>query len=203
MSDPAERYYETLAADYAVKIRQLVPRYDEMLEVIATAVCLHLERHDPEPAVPATMSGTLDVPHTPTRFNGGRRILDIGAGSGEVTALLLQRLDQVEITAVEPSDAMLGALRARLGPWSDRVRIEKTDALNPPLPLEYHAVVTNLVLHNLGNRDKRKALRRIHSTLARKGSFVWGDMVVRPDRRFQDAVNTERALLARAAGCAE
>ncbi|MCI0434905.1 MAG: hypothetical protein L0271_14885, partial [Gemmatimonadetes bacterium] len=33
--------------------------------------------------------------------------------------------------------------------------------------------------------------------------FVWGDMVVRPDRRFQDAVNTERALLARAAGCAE
>lgn len=51
---------------------------------------------------------------------GARRVLDLGAGTGKLTAGLAAR--GLEVTAVEPSDEMRGALREALVP-RDRVRV--------------------------------------------------------------------------------
>ena len=196
MSDSADRYYQTLAADYARTIRQLVPRYDEMLETIAALVRVpagHSPPGPPSPVPAPSGRGTAD----------DRSVLDIGAGSGEVSALLLSRHPGMRITAIEPSTAMREVLRPRLAPWADRVRIEPADALGFAPGHRCDVVVTNLVLHNLGNRDKRKALRRILNTLVAGGVFVWGDMILRPDARVQRDVIADRTRHARAAGCPE
>jgi len=202
MSDSTDRYYRTLAVDYAVTIRQLVPRYDEMLETITALVqLLAVQGRASGMAAPAARSASGTV------SDGGVRsdcqVLDIGAGSGEVSALLLSRHADVRITALEPSAAMVEVLRARLAAWSDRVRIEATDALHFATARPFAAVVSNLVLHNLGNRDKRRVLRNITRMLAPGGAFVWGDMIVQSDARLQRGVIAERTRHARAAGCDE
>lgn len=181
MSDSADRYYTTLAADYATTIRQLVPDYDAQLDAIAALVDLRASRIAPQPCT----------------------VLDLGAGTGEAAALLLRGRGDLHVTAVEPGGAMLEVLRDRLQPWADRTRIVATDALGFPAVQRYHAVVSNLVMHNLGNRDKRKMLRRILALLEPGGVFVWGDMIRRADQAVQRAVIEQRTAHARAAGCAE
>lgn len=47
------------------------------------------------------------------RFEPGSRVLDVGAGTG-VFCSLLRRLPALELTALEPSSAMLAVLQARL-----------------------------------------------------------------------------------------
>jgi SAM-dependent methyltransferase len=60
---------------------------------------------------------------------GARQVLDLGAGTGKLTAQLVDR--GLEVTAVEPSDRMRAELEAELG---DRVRALPGRAEEIPLP---------------------------------------------------------------------
>ena len=46
MKPATRRYYAELKADYAVKIRQLVPRYDEMVECTVDLLETRAERRE-------------------------------------------------------------------------------------------------------------------------------------------------------------
>lgn len=46
-------------------------------------------------------------------FASGMQILDVGAGSGTLSKILLQAVPQLALTALEPSPAMLGLLRSK------------------------------------------------------------------------------------------
>jgi ubiquinone/menaquinone biosynthesis C-methylase UbiE len=175
MLKSAHDYYTVLQQDYTTRIRQLVPRYDELVTCI---VDLLRDR------APAT-------------------ILDIGAGVGEMTSLVLDALPRSRVTALDASPVMAAEARDRLQAYGDRVTVLQAGVLQYTPPRPFEAVFSNLVLHNVPFPEKRELLHSIQEWLARDGIFVWGDLIRHPDPQLQQRLVTERREFALAQGCPE
>lgn len=105
----------------------------------------------------ATTYDSLPLPHqrwgrgvlASLPLRGDERVLDVGAGTGRDTALLLERLPRGHVVAVDGSTAMLAQLRDRLaGVGPDRLTTLHAD-LTVPLTLEepVDAVFSVATLH--------------------------------------------------------
>ncbi|MFY9806904.1 MAG: methyltransferase domain-containing protein [Pseudonocardiaceae bacterium] len=107
---------------------------------------------------------------------GDERVLDVGAGTGRDTALLLERLPRGHVVAVDGSTAMLAQLRGRLsGVSPDRLTILHAD-LTGPLALDepVDAVFSVATLHWLP--DHRSVFTSLAGAL-RPGGLLqaeWG-----------------------------
>jgi SAM-dependent methyltransferase len=74
----------------------------------------------------------------------GQRALDVGAGPGALTAVLVERLGAHAVTAVDPSAAFVSALRRRL----PEVDIRQAKAERLPFPDKtFDLVLAQLVVH--------------------------------------------------------
>ena len=105
------------------------------------------------------------------RLTGSEHVVDFGCGTGRDTVRLLSMLPNGRVIAIDGSQRMLAALRARLGSDVDRVQVLKAD-LGRPLPLDdpVDAVVSVATLHWL--RDHFAVFRHIADTLRPGGQFV-------------------------------
>jgi trans-aconitate methyltransferase len=173
MHGSANRYYAHLSDRYDEKIRQLVPRYDEMVHRVLAII---------------TESRPLSV-------------IDIGAGPGTLDAALLMRLPQARLTALDASPAMVTAARAVLEPFGNRVEIVQTDVTQFRPPTRVDAVFSSLVLHNLTPRDREGLLADVRAWLVPGGALVWADLVRLPDAAAQREAVAYRRRFALAAGC--
>ena len=101
----------------------------------------------------------------------GRRILELGTGTGETALRILARLPQAEWTGIDADEAMLRRARERL-PAAD-LRLAR---LEDPLPDgHFDVVVSVLAVHHLDGNAKRDLFTRV-SRLS--DDFVLGDVVV-------------------------
>jgi trans-aconitate 2-methyltransferase len=85
-------------------------------------------------------------------LRGDERVLDAGCGTGQVTALLLDRLPRGRVVALDGSRSMLERARDRLG--DDRVEYVEAD-LEQPLPIEggVNAVLSTATFHWVRDHD--------------------------------------------------
>jgi trans-aconitate 2-methyltransferase len=83
---------------------------------------------------------------------GDERVLDAGCGTGQVTALLRERLSHGSVVALDGSAAMIERARARLG--QDRVEYVVAD-LSGPLPLAQpvDAILSTATFHWIPDHD--------------------------------------------------
>ncbi len=175
MKRTTRRYYAELKDGYAFKIRQLVPKYDEMVDCIIEL----LQVRDPQ------------------------TILDIGAGTANISARILERLPTARITAVEPSDEMHAEAHLRLQPYGDRVELIQRDVRDFTPTRRYDAIISNLVLHNIAPSEKRRLLGSCQDWLEPRGGFIWGDLIRHPDLQVQAYFVERRKSYAREGGCLE
>jgi ubiquinone/menaquinone biosynthesis C-methylase UbiE len=109
------------------------------------------------------------------------RVLEIGCGTGSVTALLQAR--GARITAIDQSPEMLEIARARLGSEAaGRVDwLEQTASEIDALPAEsFDAVVLCLVLSDMSASERAFVLREAARRLASGGRLVVADEVWAP-----------------------
>jgi trans-aconitate 2-methyltransferase len=85
-------------------------------------------------------------------LDGHERVLDAGCGTGQVTALLRERVPHGEVVALDGSAAMIEQARARLG--ADRVAYLVAD-LGAPLALErpVDAILSTATFHWIPDHD--------------------------------------------------
>jgi tRNA (cmo5U34)-methyltransferase len=140
-----KRHLDVDADAYDVVIRRFIPYYDDML---ATGV---------------ELLGALAPPDA--------HVLDLGGGTGALSATVLGNLPEARVTLLDVDRAMLGEARRRLAPFEDRVEFREGSFLDP-LPAA-DAVVASLALHHIHDlAAKTEVYRAIHDALAPGGVFL-------------------------------
>lgn len=125
-------------------------------------------------------------------------ILDLGAGTGLLSATLAAAFPNAVITLLDASAPMLERGERRFG-RNGRFRYLVRDYAREPLEGAYHAIVSALSIHHLNAYEKRALYRRVRVALEAGGVFVNADQVLGPtpaiEQRYQeDWVRQSRAL---------
>jgi len=103
-------------------------------------------------------------------------ILDIGAGTGLLSEMLLQVYPAAWITLMDISEKMLEVARRRFK-GREGVRFLVADYRGGDLGGPFDIISSALSIHHLGQEEKRELYRRVHSSLAEGGVFVNADEV--------------------------
>ncbi len=116
-------------------------------------------------ADPMTRWGAAVLDRLPLR--GDERVLDAGCGSGRVTELLVERLAQGSVVALDGSPAMIEQARTRLARFGERVEYVVAD-LGRPLPVAepVDAILSTATFHWVPDHD---ALFRNLAAIVRPG----------------------------------
>jgi trans-aconitate 2-methyltransferase len=86
-------------------------------------------------------------------LEGGERVVDAGCGTGQVTALVLDRLPRGRVIAVDGSSAMIERARGRLG--EDRVEYHVADLLEPlPVTEPVDAILSTATFHWIDDHQR-------------------------------------------------
>jgi tRNA (cmo5U34)-methyltransferase len=150
---PSAEAFSAYAAEYTAQRRRLIPVYDEFYGAVVDVLGL-------------------------VGDGGIRRVLDLGAGTGLLSAEVAAAFPGVSITLLDGSEAMLAEARERLGGTVGAVHVgDMADAL-PDGPFD--AVVSALAIHHLEHADKRALFARVLEVVRRGGVFVNAEQVTAP-----------------------
>ncbi|HEY6195860.1 MAG TPA: class I SAM-dependent methyltransferase [Candidatus Eisenbacteria bacterium] len=145
MTHSVKRHLDVDSRAYDVEIRRFIPHYDDML---ATGVEL-LARLAPPDA----------------------HVLDLGGGTGALSAAVLRGLPEAHVTLLDVDRAMLDEAGRRLAPFGDRAALREGSFFDP-LPAA-DAAVASLALHHVRDLGAKTELyRAIHAALAPGGVFL-------------------------------
>ncbi|MEX2473321.1 MAG: class I SAM-dependent methyltransferase [Gemmatimonadota bacterium] len=147
MTHSVRRHLRVEIDDYDATIRRFIPGYERMLAVAADAVAQIKPGH----------------------------VVDLGAGTGGLSASLLERdeVGRVELLDVDPE--MLAQARSRLERFGDRVRFTLRSYDEPFEPCD--AFTASLSLHHLPTLDGKTMLfRRAFEALRPGGVLVNADV---------------------------
>lgn len=133
--------------------------------------------------------------------NAGR-ILELGAGTGLLSAALARAFPQAELVLVDAAPAMLAQARQRL---AGHVRLEcQVLDYSQTLPAgEFDAVVSALSIHHLAHVDKQALFARLFTVLRPGGVFANADQVLGPTPEQELYYQQIWEAQARAAGARE
>lgn len=98
-------------------------------------------------------------------------ILDIGAGTGLLSALLLQRYPKASITLLDNSEKMLEIAKKRFAGRSG-MQFMVADYRHESLPRKYDLITSALSIHHLDREEKYALYQRIFGALNPGGIFV-------------------------------
>lgn len=106
------------------------------------------------------------------------RILDLGAGTGLLTALLAAALPKAQFTLVDISEEMLARARERFATDPARFTYQVLDYVTEPLTGDYDVVVSALSLHHTEWIALQQLFYRIYQVLRPGGLFINADQVL-------------------------
>jgi SAM-dependent methyltransferase len=152
-----KRHLDVDAQGYDVQIRRFIPHYDDM---ISTGV---------------ELLGALAP--------ADAHVLDLGGGTGALSAAVLEGLPGVRVTILDVDTEMLDEARRRLERFADRVSFHEGSFLDP-LPAA-DAVIASLALHHVHDLGAKTDLyRAIHDALSPGGVLLNLDAGVTEDPRL-------------------
>jgi len=114
-------------------------------------------------------------------------VLDLGGGTGALSAAVLGRMPEARVTVLDVDRAMLEEARRRLAPFGDRVQLREGSFLDP-LPAA-DAVVASLALHHVRDPGAKSGVyRAIHDALVPGGVFLNLDAAITEGPRLNALV---------------
>ncbi|WP_028559134.1 class I SAM-dependent methyltransferase [Paenibacillus pinihumi] len=142
-----KQLFDSNASHYDPERRQLIPCFDDFYGMALSLV----ESDNPAP-----------------------RILDLGAGTGLFSAMVLQKYPDAHLTLVDLSDKMMEAAQARFH-QNPNIEYIVADYTAYDFQGPYDFVISSLSIHHLTHPLKQQLFFRIHHLLQDGGSFINAD----------------------------
>ncbi len=120
---------------------------------------------------------TLMLDLIPHAADAPLRLLDVGAGTGVLSELLLTRFPNATLMAIDLSEAMLASCAAKLGSMASRAELKQGEFPSVDIGTGYDVIVSSLTLHHLSHADKRAGYEKLHAALAPGGVMLIRDVV--------------------------
>jgi tRNA (cmo5U34)-methyltransferase len=134
------------------------------------------------------------------------RVLDLGAGTGILSAMVAGRFPNARVTLVDISVEMLRVARRRFAEDPGRFEFRVMDHARKPLPGKprgYDLVVSALSIHHLTHGDKRELFEKVYGALADGGWFVNADQVLGPTPEAESEYGEDWLRRVREAGVSD
>ena len=146
MANTVQHAFDLAAEDYDRTRRRLVPGFDDFYRA------------------------AIDLIQFPRESS--LKVLDLGAGTGLMSAFIAYSFPNARITMVDISNEMLERARARFELAGPRFRFEVSDYGVDRIQEKYDVIVSALSIHHLSDEQKRSLFKRIHGALNDDGVFV-------------------------------
>ena len=132
--------------------RQLIPCYDDFYTISVEIIPFHKDRE--------------------------LRVLDLGAGTGLLSAAVAARYPRALLTLVDLSPAMLRVAEQRFADGKgERITFQVMNYCEKPLTGTYDLVISALSSHHLADTAKIDLFGKIHTILEPGGMFINADLV--------------------------
>jgi tRNA (cmo5U34)-methyltransferase len=143
-----ESFYDELSNQYTELIRKCVPRYDEMF---------------------------FNMFHyLPNGFNPGH-ILDLGCGTGNLTAAALQYYPGARVHALDVSGEILEECKTRFA-GIDNIHYHQQDFNNLEFEdASFDLIISSIAIHHITDAEKAALYIRLYKLLKPGGVFVFAD----------------------------
>ncbi|SEQ96504.1 Methyltransferase domain-containing protein [Faunimonas pinastri] len=156
---PSSRVFDRDASEYDALRRALIPCFDSFY---GTALDLIADWHP----------------------GGSIRVLDLGAGTGLFSGMILDGSPAAHLHLLDASPSMLDEARKRLHRY-EGIEFSVGDMAAGDLGGPFDLVVSALAIHHLDNAAKRDLFLRIRRSLAPGGLFVNAEQVLGPTPRIE------------------
>ncbi|MBW2004708.1 MAG: class I SAM-dependent methyltransferase [Deltaproteobacteria bacterium] len=104
------------------------------------------------------------------------KFLDLGAGTGLLTAFIISAFPKATVTLMDLSEKMLEKARERFS-LNKRVNFLVWDYSHSILPEEYDLIASAMSIHHLSGNEKKSLYQRAFDALKREGAFINADLV--------------------------
>ena len=104
------------------------------------------------------------------------RVLDLGAGTGLLTASIISVFPNATATLMDLSEKMLEKAQERFSS-NKRVNFLIWDYSHSPLLEEYQVIVSAMSIHHLSDDEKKSLYQRVFDALKYDGIFINADLV--------------------------
>jgi tRNA (cmo5U34)-methyltransferase len=104
-------------------------------------------------------------------------ILDLGAGTGLFSSLILQKYPEAKITLIDISEKMLEVAKSRLKGFTN-VNYVLDDYTNFISHEKYDIIISALSIHHLADTNKLELYKNTYLNLKNKGVFINADQVL-------------------------
>ena len=139
----------------------------------------------------------------PFKSGKGRRIIDLGCGTGNVTLAVKKRYPEASMVCIDLAENMLELAETKLRRYND-IEYWRGDIRDYDYGGRCDAVVSSLALHHLEAGDKKEFYRRIHDILPAGRVFYIADFVLPSSRYLVKAYREEwKRFMARSLAPAE
>lgn len=113
------------------------------------------------------------------------RVLDLGAGTGLFSAMILERFPETELHLIDASSGMLDQAKERFR-GNPRVTFGIGDMATSDLGGPWDVIVSALAIHHLDDPDKQSLFAHIVGALRPGGLFVNAEQVLGPTLEAED-----------------
>ena len=102
-------------------------------------------------------------------------VLDLGAGTGLVTALVFNVFPRAAVSLLDISQKMLEKAKKRFA-GKDNVAFHIMNYNTSPLPGKYNLIVSAMSIHHLKGSDKKRLFQKIYHALIPGGAFIHAEL---------------------------
>ncbi|WP_373535819.1 methyltransferase domain-containing protein [Microcoleus sp.] len=143
--------FEQRAFDYDGLIPRLIPHYREQHDLILQLI--------------------------PFETNANIQVLDLGAGTGILSALILQAFPQAKVLAFDMAENMLKICQTNLSAFGKRLRLQQGNFAEDDFGSGYDLVVSGLAIHHLDSTGKQHLFHQLFQSMNPEGILLIRDIV--------------------------